>query len=63
MPEEATYKINQSGVASGTKCVCEHTISAHGSNGKICAACPCVQFQQSIIEDLKAIDAIIAENP
>lgn len=47
MSEEATYKINSSAIALGTKCKCGHTISAHGSQGKICCVCDCKQFEQA----------------
>lgn len=43
--EQTTYKINQSEFPAGSVCECGHTVVAHGSNGKICAACSCKQFR------------------
>lgn len=47
MTETATYKINQSAIPGSAKCAnprCGHSMTAHGSNGMICAGCPCLQF-------------------
>jgi hypothetical protein len=45
MPDaEATYEINKYIVPRGTKCSCGHAIEVHGTNGRICGACPCKIF-------------------
>ena len=47
MPEaEATYKINNCPLPPSTKCVCGHTVAAHGSNGMICVVCKCKMFKE-----------------
>lgn len=43
MNEETTYRIGN-GAAPGLFCTCGHVRQAHGSNGKICAACSCKDF-------------------
>lgn len=40
----ATYRINNCEIPNNMKCVCGHTIQAHGSNGMICAGCHCKAF-------------------
>ena len=43
----ASYEINTLIAPKGTKCNCGHSIEVHGSNGKICAACPCKVFVEA----------------
>jgi hypothetical protein len=51
MPETTTYKINQTGILASQKCKnpeCGHSFGAHGSNGLVCAACPCRRFMEKV---------------
>ncbi len=43
---ETSYKIDNRPASTGTVCECGHTVSAHGSNGMMCAACSCKQFKE-----------------
>ncbi len=45
--ETETYKINKSTLPWNAKCICTHTLAAHGSNGLICCACKCKKFVEA----------------
>ena len=39
------YRIGVETAKPGSRCKCGHVIEAHGTQGKICAACDCKQFE------------------
>ena len=41
---QQSYEINPLVAPKGTKCNCGHSVEVHGTNGKICGACPCKVF-------------------
>jgi hypothetical protein len=58
----ADFKIRHDNTPNSAKCVrpgCGHVYAAHGSNGFICATCPCKMFMPSA----EAIGTVIDKAP